>query len=69
MGVCAESTEDGSWTTSMYCGQCSNESECSTAVATEDIVKVLIYALVYCVATSYCEGQLLNIYTKTFPEM
>ena len=57
MGVYAESTEDGSWTTSMYCGQCSNESECSTAAATEDIVKVLIHSLVYCVATlALCIG-------------
>ena len=57
MGIYAESTEDGSWTTSMYCGQCRNGSECSTAAATEDIVKVLMYSLVYCVATlALCIG-------------
>ena len=32
------STDDGSWTSSVYCGQCGNESECSTATAAEVIV-------------------------------
>ena len=44
-----QSTDHGSRTATVYCGQCGNESECSTATATEVIVS---YSLFYSVATA-----------------